>query len=194
MLILFLFFVCLLAYCARANEIAWKPAKSIYTVQSLMSPVVIAHFSYGEQLFYPATWDMECFITFEQASGINENEINASRRFLGNEFMGYKTALCQRDMAIYSVILVFGFVFSLTGKKIKPIPWYVWVLFGLGPIGLDGFSQLLSQTGWAIFEWIPLRESTPLFRGDGCLFGLASPGLVIHTWKNRSRKTEMRCN
>ena len=154
------------------------PAKGIYTVYSPLCHQLgyRSFFLFGEQLFYPSNLaDMEGFITFEQASGINENEINASRRFLGNEFMGYKTALCQRDMAIYSVILVFGLVFSLTGKKIKPIPWYVWVLFGLGPIGLDGFSQLLSQTGWAIFEWIPLRESTPLFRVvTGALFGLAS--------------------
>jgi uncharacterized membrane protein len=45
----------------------------------------------------------------------------------------------------------------------------------LGPIGLDGFSQLLGQTGWAIFDWIPLRESTPMFRVvTGGLFGLTS--------------------
>ncbi len=160
-------------------KLGWEtPAKGIYTVYSPLCHQLgyRTFFLFGEQPFFPSNMaDMEGFITFEQASGINENDINASRRFLGNEFMGYKTALCQRDMAIYGVILVFGLVFSLTGKKIKPIPWYVWVLFGLGPIGLDGFSQLLSQTGWAIFEWIPLRESTPMFRVvTGALFGLAS--------------------
>jgi uncharacterized membrane protein len=84
-------------------------------------------------------------------------------------------ALCQRDFAIYSALLIFGLIFSLSGKKIKPLPWYLWILFGLIPIGLDGFSQLLSQTGLGIFSWIPLRESTPLFRVvTGGLFGLAS--------------------
>jgi hypothetical protein len=73
------------------------------------------------------------------------------------------------------VILIFGVLFSLSGRKIKPLPWYLWILIGLGPIGLDGFSQLLSQTGWGIFSWIPLRESTPLFRVvTGGLFGLMS--------------------
>jgi hypothetical protein len=69
--------------------------------------------------------------------------------------------------------LLFGIVFSLTGRKITPLPWYLWILIGLGPIGLDGFSQLLSQTGLAIFDWLPLRESTPFLRAlSGGLFGL----------------------
>ncbi len=89
--------------------------------------------------------------------------------------MGYKIALCQRDIAIYGFILVFGLIFSASGRKIKPLPWYLWFLIGIVPIGLDGFSQLLSQTGWGLFAWIPVRESTPLFRVvTGGLFGFAS--------------------
>jgi uncharacterized membrane protein len=89
--------------------------------------------------------------------------------------MGFKLALCQRDIAIYGAIFLFGVVFSLTRKKIKPLPWYLWILIGLGPIGLDGFSQLLSQTGFGIFSWIPLRESTPFLRVfTGVCFGLAT--------------------
>jgi uncharacterized membrane protein len=114
-------------------------------------------------------------ITYGQATGFDENDINTARDFLGNETMGYKMALCQRDMAIYGAIFLFGIIFSLTGKKIKPLPWYLWLLIGLGPIGLDGFSQLLSQTGLSIFNWLPLRESTPLLRSlTGAFFGLAT--------------------
>lgn len=160
-------------------KIGWEaPAKVIYRVYSPLCHQLAyrSFFLFGEQPFYPRELaSVEGFVTFGQASGINEDDINAARHFLGNETMGYKTALCQRDMAIYGLILVFGLVFSISGRKIKPLPWFLWVLLGLAPIGLDGFSQLLSQTGWGIFSWIPLRESTPLFRVvTGALFGLTS--------------------
>jgi uncharacterized membrane protein len=84
-------------------------------------------------------------------------------------------ALCQRDIAIYGMILTFGIIFSLTGKKIKPLPWFLWILIGLVPIGFDGFSQLLSQTNLPFLDWLPLRESTPMLRIiTGALFGLAT--------------------
>jgi len=118
---------------------------------------------------------VEGILTYGQATGLSETNIGEARSFLGNETLGYKTALCQRDLAIYGAMLLFGIIFSLTGKKIKPLPWYLWLILGLGPIGLDGFSQLLSQTGLAIFEWLPLRESTPLLRTlTGAFFGLAT--------------------
>jgi uncharacterized membrane protein len=160
-------------------KIGWEtPAKVIYRVYSPLCHQLAyrSFFLFGEQLFYPRELaDVEGVLTFGQASGINENDIHASRHFLGNQTMGYKMALCQRDIAIYGLILIFGLIFSASCNKIKPIPWYLWFLFGLVPIGLDGFSQLLGQTGWAIFSWIPLRESTPLFRAvTGGLFGLTS--------------------
>jgi uncharacterized membrane protein len=49
-------------------------------------------------------------------------------------------------------------------------------LLGIGPIGLDGFSQLFSQFNW---DWlaaiVPYRESTPFLRAlTGALFGLCT--------------------
>ena len=49
------------------------------------------------------------------------------------------------------------------------LPWYLWILIGIIPIGLDGFSQLLSQPP---LELLPYRESTPFLRAlTGALFG-----------------------
>jgi uncharacterized membrane protein len=131
---------------------------------------------FGEQAYYPRELaGMEGVITYGQATGFDEYDLVTARDFVGSEAMGYKLALCQRDIAIYSAILFFGLLFTLTGKKIPPLPWYLWILLGIGPIGLDGFSQLLSQTGLAIFDWLPLRESTPFLRAlTGGLFGLAT--------------------
>ena len=158
-------------------KIGWRiPARIIYRVYSPLCHQLAfrSFFLFGEQAYYPLEMaNMEGVITYEQATGLDPDHISAARSFLGNEKMGYKTALCQRDMAIYSVILIFGIIFTVSGRKIKPIPWYLWIIIGMGPIGLDGFSQLLSQTGLAIFNWIPLRESTPMFRViTGALFGL----------------------
>jgi uncharacterized membrane protein len=52
----------------------------------------------------------------------------------------------------------------------------LWVLIGMGPIGLDGFSQLFSQMEW---QWLasilPYRESTPFLRVlTGGLFGFTT--------------------
>ena len=154
------------------------PAKVIYKIYSPLCHQLAfrSFFMFGEQPYYPRELaGMTGVVTYGEATGLDEYDIGAARDFLGNEAMGYKMALCERDIAIYGAILLFGLVFSITGKKIKPLPWYLWLLIGLGPIGLDGFSQLLSQTGLSIFEWIPLRESTPLLRSmTGAFFGLAT--------------------
>ena len=160
-------------------KIGWeRPAKIIYKIYSPLCHQLAfrSFFLFGEQPYYPRELaGVEGVITYGQATGLNENDVQAARNFLGNESLGYKMALCQRDMAIYGAIFVFGVIFSITGKKIKPLPWYLWILIGLGPIGLDGVSQLLSQTGLGIFGWLLLRESTPLLRSmTGLFFGLAT--------------------
>lgn len=160
-------------------KVGWeRPARVIYRIYSPLCHQLAyrSFFLFGEQPYYPRELaGVEGMITYGEATGLNENDLKSARDFLGNEEVGYKMALCQRDIAIYGAIFLFGVVFSLTRKKIKPLPWYLWILMGLGPIGLDGFSQLLSQTGFAIFSWIPLRESTPFLRVfTGVCFGLAT--------------------
>jgi uncharacterized membrane protein len=83
-------------------------------------------------------------------------------------------ALCERDIAIYASIFLFGILYALSRRRIKPLHWLVWVLIGMGPIGLDGFSQLFSQMDWSFLASIlPYRESTPFLRlFTGGLFGL----------------------
>jgi len=153
-----------------------SPARVIYKVYSPLCHQLAfrSFFLFGEQPYYPRELaGVDGIITYGEATGLNEYDIVTARQFIGNEVMGYKLALCERDVAIYGAILIFGVLFSLTGKKIPPLPWYLWILLGLGPIGLDGFSQFLSQMGLGIFDWLPLRESTPLLRIiTGGLFGL----------------------
>jgi uncharacterized membrane protein len=154
------------------------PARVIYTIYRPLCHQLAfrSFFLFGEQPFYPRSLaGVEGFATYGEATGFDEYDLVTARQFVGNDTLGYKMALCQRDMAIYGAILLFGLVFSLTGKKIKPLPWYLWIIIGLGPIGLDGFSQLLSQLGIEFFDWLALRESTPFLRAlTGGFFGLAT--------------------
>lgn len=101
--------------------------------------------------------------------------------FLGNAELGFKIALCQRDMAIYGMILLAGLVYGLSGKRWRPMPGWAYVVFGLLPVGLDGGLQLLYhilvQTVPSL--QLPSFESTPLRRVvTGALFGLATAWLA----------------
>lgn len=151
-------------------------SKAIYTIYKPLCHQLAfrSFFIFGDQVVYPReSAHVDDLLTYGEISGFDENDIVLAREFTGNEQIGYKLALCQRDIAIYLSILLFGIIFSLSGRKIQPIPWYIWLVLGIGPIGLDGFSQLLSQTGHALFSWLPYRESTPLLRViTGSLFGL----------------------
>jgi uncharacterized membrane protein len=155
-------------------------------------------FLYGEQPFYPlAEAGMSGYKTFEEVSGIANLDDPYSftrfdaRNYIGNDAVGYKVALCERDAAIYLAILIFGIVFGLTGRRFKSLHWMAWLLIGIGPIGLDGFSQLFSQFNW---EWlmslVPYRESTPFLRVlTGTLFGLATAWFAYPSIEDSMRET-----
>lgn len=167
------------------NAGATGPANVIYT---LYKPLCHqfgfrSFFLFGEQSYYPlAEADIHDVITFEAATGLQDLSNPAglarfeARNFVGNEAMGYKMALCERDMAIYAAIFLFGVLFSVTGRRLKPLHWTLWILIGMVPVGLDGFSQLFSQMEWSWLEAIlPYRESTPFLRVlTGGLFGFAT--------------------
>lgn len=130
-------------------------------------------FLFGEQAAYPREIaNLSNWITYEEATGNDTYDIETAIRFRGNEELGYKIAFCQRDIAIYSAILLFGIIFAATGKKIPGLPLAAWFILGILPIGLDGVSQIISQLPWDI---VPLRESTPFLRTlTGGLFGFTT--------------------
>jgi uncharacterized membrane protein len=155
-----------------------RPARIIYSVYSNLCHQYAfrSWFLFGEQPVYPrAAAGLEGYLTYGEATGLSEEDVLAARRFVGNPQMGYKVAYCQRDVAIYGGILLFGVVFALSGRKIRPLPWVWWIVLGILPIGLDGVTQVLSQPP---LGWLPYRESTPLLRTvTGALFGIANAWL-----------------
>jgi uncharacterized membrane protein len=152
-----------------------RPASAIYRVYGVVCHQLAfrSWFIFGEQPAYPReAAGVESLIPFGQATGLSETDELAARQYIGEENIGYKVALCERDVAIYGGILFFGIIFSLTGRRIKSLPWYLWLLVGILPIAIDGFSQLLSQPPLGLF---PYRESTPFLRSlTGFLFGFTT--------------------
>ena len=94
----------------------------------------------------------------------------AARHFVGDQTFGYKTSLCARDLAIYTMMFAGGLIYRRYRGRIRPLPLWLFVVAGLLPIALDGGSQLLS---YPPFELWPPRESAPAFRiVTGGFFGL----------------------
>jgi uncharacterized membrane protein len=181
------------------NAGAETPARAIYTIYSPLCHQMAqrSFFLFGEQSAYPREIAGTNLQPLESYTGQisefdNVDEGNwpaffvAARRFLGNERMGYKMALCERDIGIYGFVLIGGLIFGMLRYrvKIKPLPFLIFILVGIGPIALDGFSQLFSY--WAaptdggvvgglrdtVQQLLPLRESTPALRAlTGALFG-----------------------
>jgi uncharacterized membrane protein len=150
------------------------PANIIYRAYSYVCHQFAfrSWFLFGPQIAYPRVEaGISNLISYQQATGLNGLDLLAARSFIGNEQMGYKVALCERDVAIYVGILLFGLLFALLRKKreIKPLHWIIWILIAIIPIGVDGFSQLISQPP---LNLIPFRESTHALRViTGLLFG-----------------------
>lgn len=111
----------------------------------------------------------------------------ASREFVGNDRMGYKMTLCERDVSIYTAIFVGGVAYGFVRRKLRPVPIVLYILLGLGPIALDGVSQLL---GYPPFSLWPPRETTPFFRAlTGALFGFMNVWLAFPHLEASMRET-----
>jgi uncharacterized membrane protein len=150
---------------------------------------------FGEQPAYPRELaGVKSLIPFEKATGIDSLDISTAQNFVGNPTLGYKVAFCERDVAIYGSLLLFGLIYGATGRKMRSFPWYLWLLIGIAPIAVDGFSQLPSllnvQLRW--LAWLPIRESTPLLRTiTGFLFGFTTAWFGYPFAEESMRETRM---
>ena len=150
------------------------PANAIYKVYSVMCHQLAfrSWFLFGEQTYYPRDLaEIPNVISYEVLENSKQIDLIVARTFTGNAITGYKVALCQRDVAIYGFMILFGVFYALSGRRLRTVPWYFWIVLGLGPMGLDGFSQLPSLMS-GLPAWLIIRESTPLLRTiTGGMFG-----------------------
>lgn len=180
------------------------PASAIYTIYSPMCHQFAFRsiFLFGEQTFYPReiadtdlrpyeayASDIDSLPNIDDPSSFDPELIWSARAFRGNEQMGYKTALCARDAAIYIALFFGGLIYAATRRRIRPVPFLLYIFLGMGPIGLDGFSQLLS---YAPFHFWEVRETEPFFRVlTGAIFGLMNAWLGFPYLDRSMQETRM---
>jgi len=132
-------------------------------------------FLFGEQTFYPLQMaGIQDVISYEEISGSTTVDVKAAVDFIGSATAGYKTALCQRDIAILIGLILGGAGFAFSKRRWGAIPIFYWIVLGVTPLFLDGSVQWIQSIlpGW-------LWESTPLLRtATGFLFGFTT-GLFL---------------
>ena len=140
-------------------HLGWEaPASIIYAIYSVLCHQLPDHsyFLFGPSLT-PLTPELI-------AGGMPVTDsLLIERSFIGNAEIGWKVALCQRDVAIYAGVLAAGLSYALVRQRTKPLPFKVFVLLAI-PIAIDGGTQLIG-----------LRESNWILRTlTGALFGVAA--------------------
>jgi uncharacterized membrane protein len=172
------------------------PGRALYTVYSPLCHQFAfrSFFLFGEQPAYPreaahvpGLQPYEAFTTDINAAEGTATDLSQwtvdlellSRDFVGNQRMGYKVALCERDISIYGTMFIAGLIFAIpyVRRHLRPVPLWLYVLLGLMPIAIDGFSQLL---GYPPFNLWAARETTPFFRVlTGAAFGFMNAWLAF---------------
>ncbi|MER2599152.1 MAG: DUF2085 domain-containing protein [Caldilineales bacterium] len=142
------------------------PARIIYTIYMPACHQLPdrSYFLFGEKTVYTLS-------ELEQANVLPGVSVLQRRHYIGDETLGWKVALCERDVAIYAMMLVMGLIFAALKRRIAKIPVWVFVVFVI-PIAVDGLSQLagLRTSNW----W--LRSVTGALFGAGLVW-LAYPHL-----------------
>lgn len=98
--------------------------------------------------------------------------------FNGNDTVGYKVAICIRDIALYGTVGVFGLLFAFWGKIKRYNPILIYAL--ITPIFIDVFIQIIIE----IFKIQPVpywfldsyekRIITGILAGCGLIFLLSN--------------------
>jgi uncharacterized membrane protein len=186
-LAIFNFFLCLYVGLPFLAPVLKKvnlnaPAQVIYLIYRPLCHqwAFRSFFLFGEQAVYPhAAAKAPGLLTFEQVTGItdaNDPTRIQARLFEGNPQLGYKVAFCERDVAIWGAMALFGLLYAVSGRRFPKMHWAIWVLIGVLPMGLDGFTQLISQIPSTFIQsFLPYYESTPFVRTlTGFLFGFST--------------------
>ena len=134
-------------------------------------------FLFGKAVCYPLeSAGIQNALSFEKAVGSSGQSIRELKQFIGNGSMGWKMAVCQRDVAIALSMFLFCVLFFFLKNRIKKLSLTAWLLLAILPMGLDGGTQFLSR----VIQWFPLRESTPFLRClTGFLFGFFTCAFIL---------------
>ncbi len=113
--------------------------------------------------------------------------------YVGNDYVGYKTALCIRDLGIYTALLITGAIYLIYVKRNKKIPKFKWslIILLMIPMSVDGMFQLIAE----IFEFsfVPDVYFDSYWKRiiTGALFGI---GFALFIFSNLKESTNLGYN
>ena len=120
-------------------QLGWKSAANViyafYATQCHQMPQR-SFFLFGPKAMYS--------LTEVQAVWQNTNNPLILRQFMGNAQMGWKVAWSDRMVSLYGGIWSFAMLWSPLRRRVKPLPWWGFVLLAL-PMVLDGGTHFLSD-------------------------------------------------
>jgi uncharacterized membrane protein len=151
-------------------KVGWEgPARVIYTVYKPLCHQLSfrSFFLFGEESVYPREEYAE---RFDLDHAHWPDLFAQAREFTGDETLGFKVALCQRDVAIFLALLLGGLAFAVLRRRgIRAMPFWLFILVGVVPMALDGGSQFIS-----LMPFLTTRESVWQLRLlTGALFGFS---------------------
>ena len=120
-------------------QLGWKSAASViyvfYSTQCHQMPQR-SFFLFGPRAMYS--------LAEVQAVWQNTNNPLILRQFVGNGQMGWKVAWSDRMVALYGGLWLSAMLWSPLRRRVKPLPWWGFVLLAL-PMVLDGGTHLVSD-------------------------------------------------
>ena len=120
-------------------HIGWSGAgRMLYAIYSIFCHQLPerSFFFYGQKSMYSLT----------EIQAAWQNTINPTilRNFIGNPDMGWKMAWSDRMISFYTSVWIFAVLWIPFRRKVKPLPWWGFMLFLL-PIVLDGGTHMISD-------------------------------------------------
>lgn len=120
-------------------KLGWDtPARAIYIIYSFLCHQLPqrSYFLFGSNLTY----------SLPEIQSVWQNTLNPLilRQFIGNPEMGWKVAWSDRMVSMFTSLWLFGILWWSLRRRLKPLPWWGFVLFLL-PMAWDGSSHLVSD-------------------------------------------------
>ena len=114
------------------------PARAIYLIYSFLCHQLPerSYFLFGQKFTY----------TLPEIQSAWQNTLNPAilRQFIGNPTMGWKVAWSDRMVSMFASVWLFGIIWWLLRRKLKPLPWW-WLVLFLLPLAIDGTTHLFSD-------------------------------------------------
>ncbi|MBE2199523.1 MAG: DUF2085 domain-containing protein [Anaerolinea sp.] len=120
-------------------SLGWNQAgETIYLIYSTQCHQLPqrSFFLFGENAMIPLS-------TIQSIWSNSENPL-VLRQFIGSTEVGWKVAWSDRMVYMYTTLLIAGLAFWPLRKRLKPIPWWVLMLFLL-PMAVDGLTHMISD-------------------------------------------------